>query len=273
MDSVGGTSGVGQSLTVSAVRRLRDFRNRMFGCLERRGDALFELIDALLAAASVPSLPHLSLQPTHRRGWGSVYAALATGDIDTERLAGVLAAQVPEGAGPVFAVDASTWARCDAECSPGRGFYYSPARHSAGQPIVAGWCYSWIAQLGFDRDSWTAPVDAQRVPPSEDIGQAAAGQIRAVSGRPTPAARRRCSSSAPATTRSRSPSISPIYRWRSWSASAATGSSTPLRRPGGRVRWAGRADTALGSAASTRPAGRPRSRPLMSTMSSTAGCR
>lgn len=155
----------------------------MFGCLERRGDALFELIDALLAAASVPSLPHLSLQPTHRRGWGSVYAALATGDIDTERLAGVLAAQVPEGAGPVFAVDASTWARCDAECSPGRGFYYSPTRHSAGQPIVAGWCYSWIAQLGFDRDSWTAPVDAQRVPPGEDIGQATAAQIRAVSGR------------------------------------------------------------------------------------------
>lgn len=131
----------------------------------------------------MPSLPHLSRQPTHRRGWGSVYAALAAGAIDTERLAGVLAAQVPEGAGPVFAGDASTWARCNAACSPGRGFYCSPTRHSAGQPIVAGWCYSWIAQLGFDRDSWTAPVDAQRVPPGADIGQATAAQVRAVSGR------------------------------------------------------------------------------------------
>ena len=38
----------------------------------------------------------------------------------------------------VFAVDASTWDRCDAECSPERGFYYSASKHSAGQPIVAG---------------------------------------------------------------------------------------------------------------------------------------
>jgi hypothetical protein len=80
-------------------------------------------------------------------------------------------------------VDASTWARCDAECSPGRGFYYSPTRHSAGQPIVAGWCYSWIAQLGFDRDSWTAPVDAHRVPAGEDIGRVTAAQVRALTDR------------------------------------------------------------------------------------------
>ena len=39
----------------------------------------------------------------------------------------------------VFAVDASTWDRCDAETSPERGFYYSASKHSAGQPIVAGW--------------------------------------------------------------------------------------------------------------------------------------
>jgi len=33
----------------------------------------------------LPSLPHLSLEPVHRRGWGSTYAALARGQIDTER--------------------------------------------------------------------------------------------------------------------------------------------------------------------------------------------
>ena len=65
----------------------------------------------------------------------------------------------------------------------GGGFSYSPTRHSASQPIVAGWCYSWIAQLSFARDSWTAPIDARRVPPGEDIGPAAAAQIRALTGR------------------------------------------------------------------------------------------
>jgi hypothetical protein len=41
------------------------------------------------------------------------------------------------GGSPVYAVDVSVWPRCDAECSPLRGFYYHPSRHSAGQPIVA----------------------------------------------------------------------------------------------------------------------------------------
>jgi hypothetical protein len=34
--------------------------------------------------------------------------------------------------------------------------------------------------LGFDRDSWTAPVDARRLHPLEDTDQTAAGQIRAL---------------------------------------------------------------------------------------------
>jgi hypothetical protein len=44
-------------------------------------------------------------------------------------------------------VDVSVWPRCDAETSPERGYYYHPSRHSAGQPIVAGWAYQFIAQL------------------------------------------------------------------------------------------------------------------------------
>src|SRR3954453_15431089 len=180
MDSVCPTSAVDQS---PAAAELRAFREQAFGCLGRRRDALFELVDALLVAESMPSLPHLSLLPTHRRGWGSVYAALAVGEGDADRIPELLAAQTPPVADPVFAVDASTWPRCDAECSPGRGFYYSPTRHWAGQPIVAGWCYSWIAQLGFDRDSWTAPVDAHRVPAGEDIGRVTAAQVRALAGR------------------------------------------------------------------------------------------
>src|SRR3954471_18886736 len=180
MDSVCRTGGVDQSL---AAVRLRCFREEAFGCLGRRRDALFELVDGLLAAESMPSLPHLSLPPVHRRGWGSVYAALAVGEVHADRIAELLAARKAQVAAPVFAVDASTWPGCDAECSPGRGFYYSPTRHSAGQPIVAGWCYSWIAQLGFARDSWTTPVEARRVPPGEDIGAATAAQIRALTGR------------------------------------------------------------------------------------------
>ncbi len=82
----------------------------------------------------------------------------------------------------VFAVDASTWDRCDAECSPERGFYYSASKHSAGQPIVAGWNYQWICQLDWAYDSWTAPLDVARIPPRQDATAATAEQIRRLVG-------------------------------------------------------------------------------------------
>jgi len=78
----------------------------------------------------------------------------------------------------VFAVDASTWDRCDAECSPQRGFYYSASKHSAGQPIVAGWSYQWICQLNWAPDSWTAPLDVCRIPPTANTTNATIDQVR-----------------------------------------------------------------------------------------------
>jgi hypothetical protein len=170
-------------MPASPLARLGLFRAELHACFPRRADALFELGDALLCAPAVPSLPHLSLEPVHQRGWGSSYAALARGRIDTERLRDLLASHLPDSGPPVFAVDVTTWPRCDAECSPGRGYYYHPSRHSAGQPIIAGWAWQWIALVSFDRDSWTAPVDARRLHPLEDTDQTAAGQIRALLGR------------------------------------------------------------------------------------------
>jgi hypothetical protein len=83
----------------------------------------------------------------------------------------------------VYAVDVSVWPRCDAETSPDRGYYYHPSRHSAGQPIVAGWAYQWLAQLSFARDSWTAPLDVQRVHPIENVNAVAVTQLTRLSHR------------------------------------------------------------------------------------------
>jgi hypothetical protein len=168
----------------AALARLQGFRASLHACCTRRADALVELADAQLSAPGpVWSLPQLSLEPAHRRGWGSTYAALARGRIDAERLRDLLAGCLPAADPLVFAVDVTTWPRCDAECSPERGLYYHPSRHSAGQPIVAGWAFQWVAQVSFDRDSWTAPVDAQRLHPLDDTDQQAARQVRALLGR------------------------------------------------------------------------------------------
>ena len=165
---------------------LLNFRHSLYECLHRRGDALFELTDAILTAdGAVPSPVHLSLQTSHRRGWGSLYAALWRGRIDTEALRELLARH-PLAASekiPVYAVDTSVWPRCDAECSSERGFYYHPSRHSAGQPIVAGWAYQFVTQLNFARKSWTAAVDVERVRAEQVANVVAAEQVKVLLAR------------------------------------------------------------------------------------------
>ena len=157
---------------------LRAFRTDLHGCFPRRADALFELVDALLTVDPVASLPHLSLQAAYRRGGGSLYDALAEGALDAAALGEVLTRHAPVDGPAVYAVDLSVWPRCDAGASPERGFYYHPCRHSAGQPIVAGWAYQWLAQLSLSPDSWTAPLDIQRVHPSQNANAVAVDQIK-----------------------------------------------------------------------------------------------
>jgi hypothetical protein len=158
----------------------RRFRGEVYDCFDRRADALFDLVDGLCAPVPVDGVAYLSLAPAARRGHGAAYAALSAGRIDEDLLRDVLAGYRPQCWRPDFAVDASVWARCDAECSPERGFYYHPSRHSAGQPIVAGWCYSWLVGLSAGSDSWTAPLDMYRLSVGDNPNLVAVRQIRAV---------------------------------------------------------------------------------------------
>ena len=172
-------------MSVGLTVDLRAFRERVHSYMRRRSDALFELMDATLTAGTVPSMVHLSLGGVHRRSWVSLYAALSRGRIDAEALRDLLvdrplSAEGDDGRTPVYAVDQSVWPRCDAETSPGRGYHYHPSRHSAGQPIVAGWAYQLVVRLGFERDSWVAPVDAERVRPDGDANDVAAEQVGAL---------------------------------------------------------------------------------------------
>src|SRR5918995_6502211 len=157
---------------------LRQFRAGVYQRFGSRRDALFEVLDAAMVAGLVPSLAHLSLTAVHRRGWGSLYDALASGSLEAPRLRELVSRYPLDDGQPIYALDTSVWPRNDAETSPVRGYYYSASRQSAGQPIVAGWSYAWLAQLSFTHDSWTAPLDVRRVPPTDDAHVVAAEQIR-----------------------------------------------------------------------------------------------
>jgi hypothetical protein len=161
---------------------LADFRDGLYQCLTRRADALFELCDALLCTpGSVTSLPELTLAAVHRRGHGAMYDALAAGRIDVDRLrvslAGLMLPRSSQGR-LVVAVDVTPWPRPDAECSPRRSHCHRPCRCDGLRQTIPGWPYSIVAALESGRSSWTAPLDAVRLDPGEDVTEVTAGQIR-----------------------------------------------------------------------------------------------
>ena len=159
---------------------LRQFRAGVYRRFGSRRDARFEVLDAAVVAGLVPSLAHLSLTAVHRRGWGSLYDALASGSLDVPSSRDLASRYPLDDGQPIYALDTSAWPRDDAETSPARGFYFSPSRRSAGQPIVAGWSYARLAQLSLTHDSWTAPLDVRRVAPTDDAHTVAAEQVRAL---------------------------------------------------------------------------------------------
>lgn len=147
---------------------LHSFRHSLYECLHHRADALFELTDAILSAdGAAPSPVHLSLQPAHRRGWGSFYVALAHGRIDAEVLRNLLARHPLAGSGatPVYGVCGPDATRSAAPYSRLLLPSFSPLGRPADRGRM-GLPVHRTAQLRpreLDR-----PLDVERVRPAKD---------------------------------------------------------------------------------------------------------
>ncbi|MFD5514071.1 NF041680 family putative transposase [Streptomyces sp. NPDC127051] len=170
-----------------ALAELSCFRVGLYEAMTRRGDALFELVDAVLCVGGpVVSLPELSIQAVHRRGHGAMYDALAGGRIDVSRLrlrlAGLRLPRASDGQLSI-ALDVTPWPRPDAECSPGRLHWHRPCRCDGVRQTIPGWPYQVAAALRGGRTSWTGVLDAVRLGPDDDPTEVSAAQIRDVMGR------------------------------------------------------------------------------------------
>src|SRR5882757_761899 len=203
---------------VAALGRLVEFRQRVYDCVSRRPDAVFDLLDALTCRPeAVTSLPALSMEPEFRRGHGALYSALTDGRIEEAGLrellldAALLDTRPPDPdpdpapdpdpdpgpveAGPTgseglvwFAGDVSGWPRPDAVTSPQRlAMFDKSARTSAGHPITSGWPFAVMVGVEWGASSWVAPVDAVRLGPDDTltsvtlaaVERVAAGLVRA----------------------------------------------------------------------------------------------
>src|SRR3954469_13777215 len=116
----------------TAFATLSRFRAEFYECLSGRGDALFELADALLCTdGPVRTLVDLALAPEHRRGHGALYGGLNHGRIHVARLRRALAGvSLPRAADGrlVLAVDVSPWLRPDANTCADRSFCHTFGR-------------------------------------------------------------------------------------------------------------------------------------------------
>ncbi len=142
-----------------ARRVLAGFRGRLYRCLTRRGDELFELGDAVLCAdGPVRVLAGLSLAPGHARGHGAVYDALNAGRVDVARLRWAIGC-LPLPCWPDgrirLAADVCNWLRPEARTSPERLFCHVHGRGNNAGQMIPGWPYSFVAALGPGRSSWT----------------------------------------------------------------------------------------------------------------------
>lgn len=233
------------------------FRSGLYRCFRRRGDALFELVDAVLTAQGpVGSLVELSQEKAFRRGHGALYDALAGGDVDVPRVAGLIASSWrPADEGPVkIAVDVSAWPRPDALTSPGLCHCYTACRCDGARRTIPGWPFSFAAGLEWGASSWTALLDAVRVGPDDDATLVAVRQVAAVlarleaagtlAGRPAPVF---VSDSGYDLTRIAYLAGQAGLGCRFWVGCAAIGCSTRRRRHGRMVRWGGLVSTVRGS--------------------------
>lgn len=105
-----------QETTKENINKLIEFRQAVYknGFTARR-DALFNLMDALLAQGPVTSFAMLSPAEQFERKWPSLYAAVEDGQFDEAWLRQYLAQQVPGQGICYFALDGSPWPRprCD----------------------------------------------------------------------------------------------------------------------------------------------------------------
>jgi hypothetical protein len=125
----------------------------------------------LCAEGPVRSLVELSLVGEHRRGHGGLYAGLAHGRLDIDRLRrAVIAGPVPRAADGrlVLAVDITCWLRPEAHTTPARTLCHTYGRGRDQHMMVPGWPYSMVVALESGRSSWTGPLDIQRLAPGDD---------------------------------------------------------------------------------------------------------
>ena len=164
--------------TKENINKLIEFRQAVYekGLTDRR-DAMFNLLDALLAQGSVSSFAMLSQAEQFQRKWPSLYAAVEDGRLNEVWLRKFLAQQVPNRGICFFALDGSPWPRPRARTLDDRQYVFQASSDVNGGTIAIGYPYSSLDWVAASHSSWALPVDERRVTSNQTAQEAGSVQI------------------------------------------------------------------------------------------------
>lgn len=163
---------------------LQHIRHEIYTCFERAGDALFNLVDALVSECQAQSLPELSSSPFFERKWSSVYEALEDGRINVEQLRAVLVKALLAASGDNelvrIALDATNMEKPDAKTSEDRGVIHVSNLPLVDKPLSVGWRVTSRVLLPASPSSWAPTLDQRRISTQETPIEVAIAQLQAL---------------------------------------------------------------------------------------------
>ena len=109
-----------KSLNEEHFTRIRKFREQYIRCFVKRRDVMCSLTEAVKQTSHLNSFVELSLAPTFRHQWPSIYA-ITDAEIDTERLNLLCLAQVPVRESLYYALDVMNVRRAESQITTARG--------------------------------------------------------------------------------------------------------------------------------------------------------
>jgi len=164
------------SLNESNFTRIRNFRQQYSRCFLKRRDAMCSLVEAVKQTSHLNSFVELSLAPTFRHQWHSIYA-VTDAEIDVEKLNLLCLEQVPQRESLYYALDVMNVRRAESETLKDRKVCHGAKREAFGNGVVLGLPYSLLALTENASSSWAMTVNSERVKPDEKAVSVAVKQI------------------------------------------------------------------------------------------------
>lgn len=146
--------------TKGNINTFTEFRQAVYTRIfQKRRDALFDTLDALLSGGTSASFAYPSQGERFQRQWLSLYAAVEDGQIDTAALCQLLVKQLPQKGIRVFPLDSSSWPRPRSRVSEDLQCVYQASSNVGGGNVTVGYPYSLLEVLAQARQTRLDALD------------------------------------------------------------------------------------------------------------------